>query len=92
MNKLEKEFQAQVTLHGKEIDDAYAKVVELSEKYGIPFGMYIPKSFNKYRSKEGDPPDYEYTEGVGPKFIDNVCKMADNWLSSTTQCEFYGGY
>ncbi len=93
MNKLEKQFKEQVELHGDKVAKAYEKACELSEKYGIPFGSYIPKSFHAmYESYEGPPPNYDYVY-IGPRFVDKVCAMDNEWLSSTVECEFSnGGY
>ncbi len=92
MNKLEKEFKAQVDLHGEKIATAIQKVWDLSEKYGIPVAGHIPKSFNKYRGHVEETAEFEdWVEGVGPRFIDKYCEMGQDWLSSTVECEFNNG-
>ncbi len=91
MNKLEKEFIEQIKLHGDKVVSAYEKAVALSEKYGIPFSAYIPKSFEKYRGHVDPDDEVEYIEGVGPRFINRHCAMDGGWLSSTVECEFNNG-
>lgn len=99
--RLEQEFEDVVAEHGDKVSKAYKKAKELSEKYGIPFGSYIPKSFKKFRTrslKKGEAPDTEHEDyyegddilyGPGAREVDRICDMDDCWLSSTTECEFY---
>lgn len=92
MNEMEEAFKAQVQLHGKEIEAAQQVVRDLSEKYGIPYGSYVPKSLRSMFSKQGTPENDWEGEYVSPRLVEKLCSMDDGWLSSTVECEFYGGY
>ncbi len=99
--RLEKEFADLVEVHGEQVAKAFHKAKDVSEKYGIPFGSYIPRSFKKFRSrnlKKGEPQDTEHENywgeednclyGVDCHLVDKLCDMDNGWLSSTTECEF----
>ncbi len=87
MDDLEKKFAETVERHGAEIQAAYDKLIELSEKYGIPVCTYVPRSFHPFRGYETS--DYNWIDGVS---CDTIAQLpftdTDYWQSSTTECEF----
>lgn len=86
MLTLEDKFRDAVAKHGEEVADAYNTVVELSERYGIPFGAYLPRSFNeKFGETDSD-------NGVEIDLVVELCDVDEEvWQSSTFRCEVFRG-
>lgn len=87
MNDLEVKFREVLSAHKSEIDEAYAKVIALSDKYGIPFGDYVPASFEQFKGPYG--PNDDWVDGVNFYTLTSLCNMSKYWSSSTAECEFY---
>lgn len=85
LSPLEKKFEAECKAHAAKIEKAYEKAKSLSDKYGIPFASYIPKSFRMtYQNDDDDSLSRSFVMEHAP--IDQA-----HWNTSTFSChEFYG--
>lgn len=98
-NDLEKEFKALVDEHREEFAKLYGKLVELSDKTGIPFGTHIPEKFKKHfwgaDGNDGWNEEEQKYEDVPAVSFDWAGRLLGNlvdqdfWQSSTTHCELY---
>ncbi len=96
---LEKKFKKVYDQVGKEIEEHLIQAKKLSDKYGIPYDRYIPKSFTKKFMVVGCEPKKE-----GDIHWDDAAEMNDSlvqyvgavapvdtefWYSSTAECEVW---
>lgn len=92
MNELEKRFKAVLDDHGEELEKAYAKVIKLSDKYGIPVGRHMPQKFRDDFQGGWDSETEEEIEGVTEEFVIQHCAVDEEyWQSSQFHCEVWYG-
>jgi hypothetical protein len=92
-NELEEKFLAALREHGPKIKEAFAEAKKLSDKYGIPFGNYVPKSFCKTYLRGYDYETDTEFETVDTDWVGQIAPVDPGfWQSSTTECEILNGY
>lgn len=87
-NDLEREFEETLIAHRSEFEAAYKKIIDLSDKYGIPVGTHVPSRFKThfFWDKEND------TYGVDLEWVGRLLRGLvdqDFWQSSTNRCEMF---
>jgi hypothetical protein len=90
-NAMEEKFLAIVEEHGDEIEAAFKAACSVADKYGIPFGTYVPTKFKSFLTRYDYKTDTEI-EGVDTDWVGQICDVDQEfWQSSTTYCEIFHG-
>lgn len=96
---LEKAFKEVYDEVGAEIEEHLIQAKKLSDKHGIPFGTYVPKSFMKTFFAKGCDADnpgeihWDDASDMNDELVNYVGKVApvdsEFWYSSTADCEIF---